>query len=46
MTPNRASAPTRRLLVEERRRLIVEYVEKQGRATVEELARQFSTSGL
>lgn len=46
MTPNRASAPTRRLLVEERRRLIVEYVEKQGRATVEELARQFSTSAV
>ncbi|MBT2118105.1 DeoR/GlpR family DNA-binding transcription regulator [Dyella sp. LX-66] len=46
MTPNRASAPTRRLLVEERRRLIVEYVEKQGRATVEELSRQFSTSAV
>ena len=44
MTRDRASAPTRRLLVEERRRMIVEYVEKQGRATVEELAKRFSTS--
>lgn len=46
MTRDRASAPTRRLLVEERRRLIVEYVEKQGRATVEELAKRFSTSAV
>jgi len=35
---------TRRLLVEERRRLIVELVEKHGRATVEELAGRFGTS--
>lgn len=39
-------APTasRRLLVEERRRLIVDLVEQQGRATVEELATRFGTS--
>lgn len=41
MTP-RSTAP--RLLVEERRRLIVELVEQQGRATVEELAVRFKTS--
>lgn len=35
---------TRRLLVEERRRMIVELVEQQGRATVEELASRFGTS--
>jgi len=35
---------SRRLLVEERRRLIVELVELQGRATVEELATRFGTS--
>ena len=35
---------SRRLLVEERRRLIVELVEQQGRATVEELATRFGTS--
>ncbi len=34
----------RRLLVGERRRLIVELVEQQGRATVEELAQKFGTS--
>jgi DeoR family transcriptional regulator of aga operon len=33
-----------RLLVEERRRLIVEQVEREGRATVEELAARFATS--
>ena len=33
-----------RLLVEERRRLIIEQVERVGRATVEELAARFSTS--
>lgn len=33
-----------RLLVEERRRLIVEFVEQQGRATVEELAARFDIS--
>jgi DeoR family transcriptional regulator of aga operon len=38
------STAPRRLLVEERRRLIVELVEKQGRATVEELASRFGTS--
>jgi len=37
-------AASRRLLVEERRRLIVELVEQQGRATVEELATRFGTS--
>jgi DeoR family transcriptional regulator of aga operon len=41
MTP---PSPTPRLLVEERRRLIVELVEQQGRATVEELAERFKTS--
>lgn len=35
---------SRRLLVEERRRLIVDLVELQGRATVEELATRFGTS--
>jgi DeoR family transcriptional regulator, aga operon transcriptional repressor len=41
-----SEAPTasRRLLVEERRRLIVDLVEQQGRATVEELATRFGTS--
>jgi DeoR family transcriptional regulator of aga operon len=37
------TAPAR-LLVEERRRLIVDLVERQGRATVEELAERFSIS--
>ena len=44
MSEARASAPSHRLLVEERRRLIVEYVESNGRATVEELAARFGTS--
>lgn len=44
MTEARATAPSQRLLVEERRRLIVEYVESNGRATVEELASRFGTS--
>jgi DeoR family transcriptional regulator of aga operon len=44
MTDDRAPSPARRLLVEERRRLIVEYVEEQGRATVDELASRFGTS--
>jgi DeoR family transcriptional regulator, aga operon transcriptional repressor len=44
MTEARATAPAQRLLVEERRRLIVEYVESHGRATVEELASRFGTS--
>ena len=35
-----------RLLVEERRRLIVELVEQQGRATVDELATRFGTSAV
>ena len=39
-----APIASRRLLVEERRRLIVELVEQQGRATVEELATRFNTS--
>ncbi|SFS18472.1 transcriptional regulator, DeoR family [Dyella sp. OK004] len=46
MSEDQASAPSRRLLVEERRRLIVEYVEDQGRATVEELASRFRTSAV
>jgi DeoR family transcriptional regulator of aga operon len=37
---------SRRLLVEERRRLIVSFVEEQGRATVEELAAHFGTSAV
>jgi DeoR family transcriptional regulator, aga operon transcriptional repressor len=43
-----SEAPTasRRLLVEERRRLIVDLVEQQGRATVEELAQKFGTSAV
>jgi DeoR family transcriptional regulator, aga operon transcriptional repressor len=44
MSEVQASAPSHRLLVEERRRLIVEYVESNGRATVEELATRFGTS--
>ncbi|MBS0591504.1 MAG: DeoR/GlpR transcriptional regulator [Proteobacteria bacterium] len=36
--------PAPRLLLEERRRLIIEHVEKHGRATVEELAARFATS--
>ena len=44
MNETRASAPPQRLLVEERRRLIIEYVESNGRATVEELAARFGTS--
>jgi DeoR family transcriptional regulator, aga operon transcriptional repressor len=39
-----APIASRRLLVEERRRLIVDLVEQQGRATVEELATRFGTS--
>lgn len=44
MNESRAIVPSQRLLVEERRRLIVEYVEANGRATVEELAIRFGTS--
>ena len=39
-----APIASRRLLVEERRRMIVDLVEQQGRATVEELATRFGTS--
>ncbi len=39
-----APIASRRLLVEERRRLIVDLVGQQGRATVEELATRFGTS--
>ena len=42
MSQNPSASP--RLLVEERRRLIVELVEQQGRATVDELATRFGTS--
>jgi DeoR family transcriptional regulator of aga operon len=41
-----AAKPPRRLLVEERRRLIVEFVDKHGRATVDELAHEFGTSAV
>ncbi len=41
---NETPIASRRLLVEERRRLIVDLVEQQGRATVEELASRFGTS--
>jgi DeoR family transcriptional regulator of aga operon len=41
-----APIASRRLLVEERRRLIVDLVEQQGRATVEELATRFGTSAV
>ncbi|WP_233843175.1 transcriptional repressor AgaR [Dyella sp. 2HG41-7] len=44
MNEIRAAAPSQRLLVEERRRLIVEHIESNGRATVEELAARFGTS--
>jgi DeoR family transcriptional regulator of aga operon len=39
-----SAAPVQRLLVEERRRLIIEHVDSNGRATVEELAARFGTS--
>lgn len=42
----KAPAASHRLMVEERRRLIVELVEKQGRATVEELSARFGTSAV
>ena len=38
--------PAPRLLVEERRRLIVEHVERKGRATVDELATRFGISAV
>jgi len=41
-----SKAPPRKLLVEERRRLIVDFVEAHGRATVEELAAKFGTSAV
>ncbi|GLQ45378.1 DeoR family transcriptional regulator [Dyella lipolytica] len=46
MSEAHASVPVHRLLVEERRRLIVDYVETHGRATVEELAARFGTSSV
>lgn len=46
MSKARAATPARRLLVEERRRLIVGFVEEHGRATVEELAARFGTSAV
>jgi len=42
--PRAAALPPQRLLVEERRRLIVDHIEANGRATVEELAARFGTS--
>jgi len=41
-----AAKPRQRLLVGERRRLIVEHVEEYGRATVEELSQKFHTSAV
>ncbi|MDE2249335.1 MAG: DeoR/GlpR transcriptional regulator [Xanthomonadaceae bacterium] len=41
-----AAKPPHRLLLDERRRLIVEHVETNGRATVEELAAAFGTSAV
>lgn len=46
MSKAKTAPPSHRLLVEERRRLIVNYVEEHGRATVEELAARFSTSAV
>lgn len=46
MSKAKTANPPRRLLVEERRRLIVELVAKQGRATVEELANEYGTSAV
>jgi DeoR family transcriptional regulator of aga operon len=46
MSKAKPPEPKRRLLVEERRRLIVELIDRQGRATVEELAREFGTSAV
>ena len=40
------AAPAPKLLVEERRRLIVEQVEARGRVTVEELAKRFGISAV
>jgi len=45
-TSKHAVKPPHRLLLGERRRLIVEYVEANGRATVEELATKFGTSAV
>ncbi|MBD8899962.1 DeoR/GlpR family DNA-binding transcription regulator [Rhodanobacter sp. DHG33] len=45
-TAKTAAKPRHRLLLGERRRLIVEYVEEHGRATVEELAKKFDTSAV
>ncbi|GLQ99274.1 transcriptional repressor AgaR [Dyella mobilis] len=46
MSEDHTTAPPQRLLVEERRRLIVEYIERHGRATVEELAHLFGASAV
>lgn len=43
---NESSVASNKLLVEERRRLIAELVEKNGRATVENLSTRFSTSSV
>ena len=45
-TAKPAAKPRHRLLLGERRRLIVEHVEEHGRATVEELAKKFDTSAV
>ena len=46
MSKTSAASPPHRLLLGERRRLIVEHVEEHGRATVEELAKKFHTSAV
>ncbi|MEO8778688.1 MAG: transcriptional repressor AgaR [Rhodanobacter sp.] len=43
---SKPSAASTKLLVEERRRLIAELVDKHGRATVEDLATRFATSSV
>lgn len=43
---NESSVASNKLLVEERRRLITELVEKNGRATVEDLSTRFGTSSV
>src|SRR5579871_2044871 len=46
MLKAKAAPPARRLLVEERRRLIVSFVEEHGRATVDELSQAFGASAV
>ena len=46
MSNRKATAKTPRLLVEERRRHIVELVKKDGRATVDDLAKRFDISAV